>query len=151
MADKEKSYLMDIQLSMVTDDDKKVKAIHIHQVNTESAPVYLWCDFLRRLAQMVPDGSVLFVGDGRKEIKPLVEKGKAYVITRNRDDLIANDYFEGVSDFELKHCRSGRVIKVNRYDMEDFICVGDYDPLMAMPISQECLEAIERIKKETEG
>lgn len=51
-------------------------------------------------------------------------------------DFITGDYFEGISDFELKHCRSGRVVRMSRETMKDFFCVGDYDKSMAQPCLQ---------------
>lgn len=60
---KKKSYLMNMQLEMLTDDDETVKAIHIHHLNNEPIPLQLFCDFLERLNRMVPEESVLFVGD----------------------------------------------------------------------------------------
>lgn len=144
MAEK-KSYLMNMQLEVVTDDDETVKAIHIHGIDNEPVPLPLWCDILERLGRMTPDESVLFVGK-RTERKPLVESGKAYVITKNDGDFITGDYFEGISDFELKHCRSGRVVRMSRETMKDFLCVGDYDKSMAQPISPECMEMIEKTK-----
>lgn len=147
MADEKKSYLVNMQFSIVTDNGEKVKAIHIHQMNNEPVPLQLWCDFLGRLSSMLPDESVLFVGGGCKEIEPLVEKGKAYLITKNIDDFITNDYFEGISSIELKHCRSGQVVRVDQEKIKNFVCVGDYDARLAAPISEETLEMLERTKK----
>ena len=143
--DEKKSYLMNMQLEVVTDDGETVKAIHIHGIDNEPVPLPLWCDFLERLGRMTPDESVLFVGK-RTERKPLVEPGKAYVITKNDGDFITGDYFEGISDFELKHCRSGRVVRMSRETMKDFLRVGDYDKSMAQQISPECMEMIEKTK-----
>ena len=142
-----KSYLMNMQLEMLTDDDETVKAIHIHHLNNEPIPLQLFCDFLERLNRMVPDESVMFVGKGHTVLKPLVEKGKAYVISKSDGEFIAGDYFEGISDFELKHCRSGQVVRMSRDTMKDFACVGDYDPHYADPISPETKEMIEKVSK----
>lgn len=144
MADEKKSYLMSMQLEVVTDDGETVKAVHIHGIDNEPVPLPLWCDFLERLSKVVPDGSVLFVGK-RTERKPLVEVGKGYIITKDSGDFITGDYFEGVSDSELKHCRSGQVIRMSRETMKDFLCVGDYDKSMAEPVSRENMDFIERI------
>ena len=143
-----KSYLMNMQLEMLTDDDETVKAIHIHHLNNEPIPLQLFCDFLERLNRMVPEESVMFVDDSIMQPKSLVEKGKAYVISKNIGDFVANDYFEGINDFELKHCRSGQIVRMSRDTMKDFACVGDYDPRYAYPIPPDTKEMIEKINKE---
>ena len=142
-----KSYLMNMQLEMLTDDDETVKAIHVNHLNNEPIPLQLFCDFLERLNRMVPEESVLFVGDSITQPKSLVEKGKAYVISKSDGEFITGDYFEGISAFELKHCRSGKIVRINREAMENFFCVGDYDPHYADPISPETKEMIEKVSK----
>lgn len=132
MEEGKKSYLMNMQLEVVTDDGETVKAIHIHGVDNEPVPLPLWCDFLERLGRMTPDESVLFVGKHTVRKTP-VEKGKAYVIAK--DD----------GDFELKHYRSGRMVRMSREAMKHFLCVGDYDKGMAEPISPGCMEMMEKL------
>lgn len=106
--DEKKSYLINMRLEVVTNDGETVNTIHIHGIDNEPVPLLLWCDFLERLGKMTPGENVLFVcTDGRIEMRPLVEDGKGYVITKNDGDFVTGDYFEGIGDFELKHCRSG--------------------------------------------
>ena len=144
--DEKKSYLMNLQLEVLTDDGETVKAVHIHGIDNEPVPLQLWFDFLERLSRITPDGSMLFVGK-RNERKPLVESGKGYVIRKTDGNFSTGEYFKGWSDFELMHCRSGEIVRVDRETIKDFICVGDYDKSMAEPVSPESIKLIERIKK----
>ena len=150
MAKEKKNYLMNLLLEVVTDDGETVKAIHIHRIDNEPTPLVLWCDVLDRLRSMMPDESVLFVGGSSVVPKTPIEKGKGYIIKKDSGDFITGDYFEGVSNFELKHCRSGQVVRVSRETMKDFLCVGDYDESMVQPILPECMEMIEKVKKDYE-
>lgn len=146
----EKSYLVEMTMELLTDDNGKVKAINIHRTKHEQIPLHLWCDFIGKIAHMVPGENVMFVDDGLS-IKPLVEKDKAYIIKKDIGDFIRGDIFKGVGDRELVHCRSERVVKVTRDDIKDFTCVGDYDDEMAKPIPTEMEEVIERMKRQLTG
>lgn len=146
MAEK-KSYLIELSMEVLTEDDETVKAIHVHHLNNEPIPLQLFCDFLERLNRMVPEESVLFVGDSSTQPKPLVEEGKAYVISKSEDEFIAGDYFAGISAFELKHCRSGKIVRINRETRENFFCVGDIDPHYVDLILPETKEMIEKVSK----
>ena len=64
--EKLKSYIADMQLEIVSDDNKTVKAIRIHGFHHEQMPVYLWCDLMRRFGQMTPDEEVMFVQSGKR-------------------------------------------------------------------------------------
>ena len=142
-------YQMNMMLEVVTDNDETVKAIHIHKIENEATPVALWCDFLDRLRRMMPDNSVLFVGGSMATPKSPVEKDKGYVITDYYGGYIPGDFFKGISDYELEHCRSGEVFKVNRKIMGRlFRCCGDFDPQWTAPISPETLEMISKAKEE---
>lgn len=145
--DKKKSYVIDLSIEVVTEDDEAVKAISLLSMKNELIPIRLWCDFLGRLSWMTPGENVMLAPGGKR--KPLVEKDKGYVITENYGEFTTGDIFWGVDDYELQHCRSGEVIRVNRELMESlFRCVGDFDVRWAAPISPENMEMIERIKKE---
>lgn len=79
------SYLINMQLEVVTDDGETVKDVRIHGIENEPVPLPLWCDFLERISKVVSGGSVLFVSK-RTERKPLVEVGKGYIITKTTCD-----------------------------------------------------------------
>ena len=150
MADEKKSYMVDLSIEVFTEDDEIVKAIHLHSVKNELIPLHLWCDFFERLGQMTP-GEKVMLATGEDQ-RPLVEKGKGYVITDYYGSCIPGDYFKGISDYELEHCRSGEIFKVNRNIMDRlFKCCGDFDPRWAQPISPKNLELVSKIKKEMEG
>lgn len=118
MADEKKSYMVDLSIEVFTEDDEIVKA---------------------------PGEKVLVTGENRR---PLVEKGKGYVITDYYGSCIPGDIFKGISDYELEHCRSGEIFKVNRNIMDRlFKCCGDFDPRWTLPISPENLELVSKIKK----
>lgn len=152
MADEKKSYMVDLSIEVFTEDDEIVKAIQLHSVKNELIPLH----HLRRpaaaaderLGRMAPGEKVLVTGENRR---PLVEKGKGYVITDYYGSCIPGDIFKGISDYELEHCRSGEIFKVNRNIMDRlFKCCGDFDPRWTLPISPENLELVSKIKKEME-
>ena len=146
-----KSYMIDMSIEVMTEDDETVKAIRLHGLKNELIPLHLWCDFLERLGRMTPSEKVmLVVGEKRR---PLVEKDKGYVITDKYGNFIPGDIFKGIGDYELQHCRTGETVRVNRELMESlfFKCVGDFDAHWAEPISPENMEMISKIKESKEG
>lgn len=139
--------MIELVLEVLTDDDQTVKAIRIHGVNNERLPLKLFCDFLERVRYMTPDEPVMLATES-SGYRPPVEKDKGYVITDRYGGFEVGDIFKGVSDYELRHCRSGEVFKVNREIMGRlFKCVGDFDERWAAPISQENLAMLERIRE----
>lgn len=150
--EKPKSYLADMQLEIVSDDDKTVKAIRIHGFHHEQIPVYLWCDLMRRFGQMTPDEEVLFVQSGKlingKSIKHQTGciPGRLYVLTENFDDYIQGDYFFGLDGGnQLQHVRTGNQVAYDismkdilydtgqKYDPKAFVrydaMIGQYESL----------------------
>ena len=61
-----KSYMADMQMEIVTDDNRTVKAVRIHGFHNEQMPVTLWCDLMQRFGQMTPDEPVMFVQNGQR-------------------------------------------------------------------------------------
>ena len=141
-----KSYLIELSMEVLTEDDETVKAIHLHGVKNELIPLHLWCDFLERLGQMTPGEKVMLV-TGEKR-KPLVEECKGYIITERFGNFLPGDVFIGISNYELQHCRTGEVVRVNREMMDGlFKILGDVDPRWIDPISPETKEMIEKASK----
>lgn len=56
MAEEKKlrSYMANMQMEIVSDDDKTVKAIRLHSFQNEQMPVSLLCDLMQRLGRMTP-------------------------------------------------------------------------------------------------
>lgn len=124
---------MDLQMEVLTDDGETVKAIRVHDMGHEPVPLPLWCDLLQRMSWMTTE-SVMLVGGGRVERKPPVEKGMAYVLNKDVGGFFTGDYFEGIGDCRLRHCRSSKVLVVDSEDvMADFACVGAFDIKMEQP------------------
>ena len=143
--EEKKSYIIDMSMEILTDDGENVKAVRIHDMKVEPMPVRLFCDFLGRLGQMTQGEPVMLVSDGPTE--PLVEKDKGYVITGNYAGFIPGDIFKGVSDHELQHARSGKVISVYREMMDRlFRCCGDFNETWAEPISEDTRKILEELK-----
>lgn len=61
-----KSYMTSMQMEIVSDDDKTVKAIRIHGFQNEQMPVSLWCDLMQRFGKMTPGEEVMFVQNGKR-------------------------------------------------------------------------------------
>lgn len=66
MAKETKSYMVSMQMEIVSDDAHNVKALRIHGFHNEQMPALLWCDFLGRLGQMTPGEDVMFIQNGRR-------------------------------------------------------------------------------------
>ena len=134
--EKLKSYIADIQLEIVSDDDNTVKAIRIHGFHHEQIPVFLWCDLLRRFGQMTPNEEVLFVQSG-KRINGMPIKhptgcipGRLYVLTEKFGDYIPGDYFFGLDGgSQLQHVRTGGQVAYDISTEDIFYDTGQkYDP-----------------------
>lgn len=69
MADEKKnlkSYMADMQMEVVTEDDSTVKAIRIHGFHNEEMPVRLWCDLLQRFGNVTTGEEVMFIQNGKR-------------------------------------------------------------------------------------
>ena len=59
-----KSYMVSIQIEVVTNDDNTVESIRLHDIKNEPFPINLWCDFLQRLRQITTGKEVYFIHKG---------------------------------------------------------------------------------------
>ena len=146
MADEKKSYMVDMSMEILTENDEKVKAIRLHGVKNELMPLRLLCDFLERIERMTPYEKVMLV-TGEKH-RPLVEKDKYYAITGHYGDFIPGDIFKGIGDYELEHVRTGEIVRVNRDLIDEFFeILVEFDPRWTEPISPETMEMISKARE----
>ena len=71
MADEKKnlkSYMADMQMEIVTEDDSTVKDIRIHGFHNDAMPVRLWCDLIKRLENMTPGEKVMFIQSAKERM-----------------------------------------------------------------------------------
>lgn len=54
------SYLANMTLEVISDDNQKVSKILIHGFSHQPMPADLWCDFLQALNRMTPEAEVCF-------------------------------------------------------------------------------------------
>ena len=145
MADK-KSYMVDIRLELVTEDDEKVKAVRIRNMKHDPLPLNLTCDLLDRIRMMTPGEPVMYMASAKPR-EPLVENGKMYVLKYTDCQFQAGDYFKAFGDRFLQHVRSGEVVEVTEGNVAGFVCCGDSQAFTNVPASPEEVGFTDRIIK----
>jgi len=149
-----KSYMVDIRLELVTEDDEEVKAVRIHGMKHDPLPLSLTCDFLDRIQMMTPGEPVMCMASVKPR-EPLVENGKMYVLMHSDCQFQAGDYFKAFGDRFLQHVRSGEVVEVTEGNVEGFVCCGDSQAFTEVPASPEEVgftdRIIEKIKNIKDG
>ena len=61
-----KSYMLSLQMEIVSDDDEHVKAVRIHGFQNEPLPLALYGDVLQCLTRMTPGKEVMFIQNGKR-------------------------------------------------------------------------------------